>query len=172
MSDANTPAAAPLAARPYMPGYGILAASEGSGLLPWAWAQERLEKAENYFFSTTRPDGRPHTMPVWGVWLADRFWYSTGARSRKARNLETNPNCAISIDLGTEALIVEGIDSFSTDADSNAQFCAAYGPKYHWDMDGFSDPVHIVQPRVVFAFKTGDGEFSRSATRWVFTSNQ
>ena len=32
----------PNATRPYMPGYGILPATEGTGLLPWSWAVERL----------------------------------------------------------------------------------------------------------------------------------
>jgi hypothetical protein len=31
--------AEPVASRPYMPGYGIAAATEGKGLLPWAWAE-------------------------------------------------------------------------------------------------------------------------------------
>ncbi len=35
----------PRASRPYMPGYGILDAASGKGLLPWSWASERLAKA-------------------------------------------------------------------------------------------------------------------------------
>jgi hypothetical protein len=56
----------PKASRPYMPGYGILDAKSGSGLLPWSVAVERLTEARNYWIATTRPDGRPHAMPVWG----------------------------------------------------------------------------------------------------------
>lgn len=82
----------PRASRPHMPGYGILAADQGSGLLPWSWASERLAEAHNYFVATTRPDGRPHVMPVWGLWLDDTFYFSTGRESRKARNLEGNPH--------------------------------------------------------------------------------
>ncbi|MGB6088486.1 MAG: hypothetical protein WBG26_03240 [Candidatus Binataceae bacterium] len=37
----------PVASRPFMPGYGILAASEGQRLLAWSWARERLEKSKN-----------------------------------------------------------------------------------------------------------------------------
>ena len=51
--------------RPHIPGYGIPTHTEG--LLPWSFALERLEKARNYWVATTRPDGRPHTVPVWGV---------------------------------------------------------------------------------------------------------
>ena len=54
----------PKASRPHMPGYGILDANSGKGLLPWSWATERLAKARNYWVATTRPDGNPHAMPV------------------------------------------------------------------------------------------------------------
>ena len=50
----------PKASRPYMPGYGILDAQSGKGLLPWSWAVERLSDGHNYWVETTRPDGRPH----------------------------------------------------------------------------------------------------------------
>ena len=30
-----------------------------------------MSKAHNYWVSTTRPDGRPHVMPVWGVWIEE-----------------------------------------------------------------------------------------------------
>ncbi len=56
---------------PLMPGYGISDANSGKGLLEWSWATERLMKAHNYWLATTRPDGRPHCMPVWGIWLED-----------------------------------------------------------------------------------------------------
>lgn len=56
--------------RPIMPaGYGISAESDGR--LDWAWLDSRLETARNYWVASTRPDGRPHVMPVWGV--LDRF---------------------------------------------------------------------------------------------------
>ena len=36
----------PRISRPYMPGYGILAADQGSGLLPWSWAADRLSSTD------------------------------------------------------------------------------------------------------------------------------
>src|SRR5690348_7591741 len=79
--------------RPYMPGYGIKGPSEGTGLLPWAWATERLASARNYWLSTTTPAGAPHAMPVWAVWLDDRLWFSSSLGSRKIRNLTADPRC-------------------------------------------------------------------------------
>src|SRR2546427_4666203 len=67
----------PLASRPYMPGYGLPAADKGEGLLPWEWAVERLTESHNYWVATTRPEGRPHVMPVWGIWVESVFYFST-----------------------------------------------------------------------------------------------
>jgi nitroimidazol reductase NimA-like FMN-containing flavoprotein (pyridoxamine 5'-phosphate oxidase superfamily) len=73
-----------------MPGYGV---PEGAGSLkPWSWARERLEASRNYWLATVRPDSRPHLIPIWGVWLDGQFYFSTGAESRKAKNLRTNQN--------------------------------------------------------------------------------
>src|SRR5580693_348107 len=88
----------PKASRPYMPGYGIKPADEGQRLLPWKWAAERLAASRGYWASTVRPDGSPHCMPVWGIWTSDRFIFSTGAESRKARNIAANPKCVICTD--------------------------------------------------------------------------
>jgi len=38
---------APRASRPYMPDYGFRGPDEGSGLLPWSWAEERLTESRN-----------------------------------------------------------------------------------------------------------------------------
>src|SRR5207253_8293175 len=97
----------PRASRPHMPGYGILLADKGKGLLPWSWATERLSNARTYWVSTARPDGNPHSMPVWGVWLDEAFYFSTGNQSRKARNLEENPNCVIGCELREDQIVLE-----------------------------------------------------------------
>jgi pyridoxine/pyridoxamine 5'-phosphate oxidase len=96
----------PEATRPTVPGYEVSA--KKTGLLPWKWAAERLKKSRQYWIATTRPDGAPHLMIIWGLWLEDAFWFSTGATSRKARNLAGNPKCVIGTDNAAEAVILEG----------------------------------------------------------------
>jgi hypothetical protein len=81
----------PEATRPTVPGYEF--AAKKKGLLPWKWASDRLKKSRQYWIATTRPDGAPHLMIIWGLWFEDSFWFSTGAASRKARNLAENPRC-------------------------------------------------------------------------------
>jgi len=71
-----------------MPGYGFPKGNQG--LLPWRWAEERLKKSHNYWIRTVKPEGSPHTMVVWGLCLEGEFLFSTGRRSRKARNLARN----------------------------------------------------------------------------------
>ena len=74
-----------------MPGYGIRPANEGSGLLPWSWAQRQLQASRNFWVVTLWPDGRPHAMPVWGVWDDGLFWFTSAVRSRKALNIANDP---------------------------------------------------------------------------------
>ena len=78
----------PKASRPHMPGYGLPAGTKG--LLSWQWAEQRLKKSHNYWISTVRPDCTPHLMIVWGLWLNGAFYFSSGAQSRKAKNLAHN----------------------------------------------------------------------------------
>jgi len=97
----------PTSDRPRLPdGYGVPADNEG--LLPWSWAVERLRNADNYWFSTTRPDGRPHAMPAWGAWLDGLLYFEGSPQTRRARNLALNPALTVHLESGTEVLILEG----------------------------------------------------------------
>src|SRR5581483_3476747 len=94
---------------------------------PWKWAADRLRRSRQYWIATTRPDGAPHLMIVWGVWLDDSFWFSTGAASRKARNLAANPGCAIGTDDAGEAVVMEGTgEPLATEHAESDSFAAAY----------------------------------------------
>jgi nitroimidazol reductase NimA-like FMN-containing flavoprotein (pyridoxamine 5'-phosphate oxidase superfamily) len=165
----------PKASRPHMPGYGLAEAKGGRGLLPWKWAKERLEKGRTYFISTSDPAGKPHVMPVWGIWLNDVFLFSTGGQSRKARNLSANPRCSIVTDMDfkrrpkkndvKDTVIIEGIADIVDDLRIRKKFSALYEDKYAWDMEGFAEPIYRVKPNVVFGFAS---EFTQTATRWKF----
>lgn len=151
--------------RPNMPGYGIAGPKEGKGLLPWSWAQRLLEKAHNYFLSTTRPDGRPHVMPVWGVWAGGAFYFSTGATSVKARNMAANPQCVLCPEDAAEAVIVEGV---ARKARASKTIGAAYFKKYRWKLDPKMGPIYALRPAKVFGFIEAGDLFTKTATRWTF----
>jgi nitroimidazol reductase NimA-like FMN-containing flavoprotein (pyridoxamine 5'-phosphate oxidase superfamily) len=159
---------APKASRPHMPGYGLLPENEGAGLKPWSHAEERLARARSYWVATTRPDGRPHVVPVWAVWLDDRLLFSTGAESRKAKNLAHIPFISVGVEPGDDAIVLEGRCAVVSDPELSARFAAAYAKKYGWDMEGFSEPIYAVEPAKAFAFASSPDEFAGGATRWTF----
>jgi hypothetical protein len=160
----------PKASRPQMPGYGLPKGSKG--LLPWSWAEQRLKKSHNYWITTVKPEGSPHTMVVWGLWQDGRFLFSTGSKSRKARNLERNSNCVVCTEHANEAVIVEGVAEMA-DVAARRKFLAVYEKKYKFDMSSMKDdilsmkePVFAVRPRVVFAL--WEKHFQSKSTRWKF----
>jgi nitroimidazol reductase NimA-like FMN-containing flavoprotein (pyridoxamine 5'-phosphate oxidase superfamily) len=158
--------------RPVLPqGYGV--PKDDKGLLPWSWAVERLSAAINYWVGTTRPDGRPHAAPVWGVWLDDAFYFEGGPDTRRGRNLAANPAVVVHIERGDEIVIVEGSAAEITPPDPTlaARLVATWGAKYEpqykyrpdpkgWDEGG----LYVVQPRVVI----GWAAFPTTTTRWHF----
>jgi PPOX class probable F420-dependent enzyme len=161
--------AEPGATRPHMPGYGLPDRGDSAGLLPWSWARERLESSRRYWVATVRPDGAPHLMAVWGVWLDGALYFSTGPATRKARNLRADPRCTISIEDAGEAVVVEGVAEPADTPEVIAMVRPAYLRKYGsgWPEDG-SGPLLAVRPRVAFGFIEREADFSRTATRWTF----
>jgi hypothetical protein len=165
-------AKAPTASRPYMPGYGIVGPDEGTGLLPWSWAEERLTRSHDYWVTSVWPEGRPHVMPVWGVWLDGELWFSSSPAARKVRNLTTNPNVAVATDDALNPVIVHGtatvlsarsraaIKRFAETAD--AKYDTNYGVEFY----GANACVRV-RPSWVFGLREDD--FSGSPTRWSFT---
>jgi hypothetical protein len=170
MKSKRTQVRTPPASRPHMPGYGL---PEGSkGLLPWSWAERRLKKSHNYWITTVKQDGSPHTMVVWGLWQDGRLLFSTGSKSRKARNLAANPNCVVCSEHADEAVIVEGIAEIAGVA-ARRKMLPVYERKYKFDMGGMKkdilsmkEPVFAVRPRV--AFGLWEKHFVGKSTRWVF----
>jgi hypothetical protein len=160
----------PKASRPLASGYGFPETTKG--LLAWSWAEQRLKKSHNYWITTVKPDGSPHTMVVWGLWQDGRFLFSTGSASRKARNLEKNPNCIVCNEHAQEAIIVEGTAEIA-DVAARRKMLPVYERKYKFDMSTMKDdilsmkePVFAVRPRIVFAL--WEKHFQSKSTRWRF----
>ena len=163
--------AEPAVSRPYMPGYGISPAGQGSDVLAWSWAVEQLTASRNYWVATAGPDGQPHAMPVWGVWLDDALWFSSGGRSRKVRNLRANPHCAITTQDPEQPIMVQGRAEIVQDLALIKAFLDATNTKYdqNFEMDFLDPAVNVtfrVRPRKVIALR--EAEFTTSSTRWTF----
>jgi nitroimidazol reductase NimA-like FMN-containing flavoprotein (pyridoxamine 5'-phosphate oxidase superfamily) len=154
------------------PGYGLPTSSKG--LLEWGAVEERLTASLHYWLSTVRPDGRPHSVPRWGVWLDGRFWYDGAPTTRHSLNLRTNPAVTLTLESGVEAVIVEGT-SAPTRADADglgARLAEAFG-KYH--DHGYTPPadswsgedgggLRVITPRRAMAWFA----FPQDCTRFTF----
>ncbi len=164
----------PRAERPWMPDYGVNTPSWVP--LPWSWAAERLVANRNFWVVTVSADGRPHALPVWGVWEEDegRFAFSCAPRARKARNLAANPRAVIMTDDTVECLSIEGLASPVRGEDRQAQWIKRYLAKYQpisADISADFLRQHLMVefvPERAFAIIERDEEFSTRATRWVF----
>lgn len=159
----------PKADRPFAPGYGIAGAAEGKGVLSWAWVARKMSRCRTFWLATIHAglhsgQGRPHVMPVWGVWLDDAFFFSTGRKSRKGQNLAANPACTIANDDGEEAVVVEGLAIQVEDATALERIATAYQNKYKMDPRDMGEPIFRVKPSRVFGLV--EKTFPQSATRW------
>jgi PPOX class probable F420-dependent enzyme len=159
----------PTPSRPLIPAsYGIPLDGSGAEKLPWSLAVERLGEARNYWICTTRPDGRPHAVPVWGLWLDDALWFSTGRTTRKARNLAANPAVVVHLESGDETVIVEGRVEEVGDVSELVRFADAYEAKYaiRPSDNGSGGPVYCVRPERAYSWLEAD--YPNTATRWLF----
>jgi nitroimidazol reductase NimA-like FMN-containing flavoprotein (pyridoxamine 5'-phosphate oxidase superfamily) len=162
----------PQSSRPLMPeGYGVPETDEG--LLDWSWATERLEQARNYWFSTVRPDGRPHAMPAWAVWIDGALYFEGSPLTRRARNLAANASIVVHLESGDEVVILEGEarDATRPNRALAERLAEAFSAKYaethdyrpapdQWDRGG----LWVLRPSVAF----GWSEFPSTTTRWRF----
>jgi hypothetical protein len=142
--------------------------------LPWTWATKRLREARNYWIATTRPGGKPHSRPVWGIWLDETFYFSTG--SLAAQNLALNSTITVHLESGSDVVIIEGVAEPVSDALLVERVVNLYNQKYHWDLDPYHlpGPFYAVHPEVAFGWLSDDtgldrgSAFHGTATRWRF----
>jgi general stress protein 26 len=157
----------PEASRPFMPGYGLVGPEEGTGLLPWSWAVERLTASHDYWVATVWPDGRPHVTPVWGIWHDGCVWFSCSPRSRKARNLEADDRCVVTTDNPLEPVVVEGRAERRRDRADAELFTEQTNRKY-----GSDNPADFVAANALFRVRPAwvvaltEEDFTGSPTRW------
>jgi uncharacterized pyridoxamine 5'-phosphate oxidase family protein len=154
----------------------------GDAPIPWSRALELLEAAagETFWLATTRPDGRPHVAALGALWLDTKIYFTTGAGTRKGRNLAENPNCVISVSLKGLDLVIEGLAVKVTDEPTLRRLAKRYADQ-GWPAtasDGaltaaYSAPsagpppwdLFVVTPRTAFGVATAE---PNGATRWRF----
>ena len=140
---------------------------------PFRHAEDRLARARNYWICTTRADGRPHSIPVWGFWMDGAFYFGTARSSRKARNLAKNPAVSVHLDSGDDVVILEGtvVEVSPNERATREKLDAASRAKYKMPLMATPEVVlYSVRPRVVLAWT--ENNFPNNATRWQFDTTK
>jgi hypothetical protein len=159
----------PSANRPRIPTeYGVATTPPDTTKYPWSRAVEQLAHARNYWLSTTRPDGRPHAMPIWALWLDDACYFSTNPSSRNGLNLAADPRVVLHLESGDDVVILEGTAERVADPTLLARYVEAYDAKYHWHINPASpdQAIYVLRPRLALTWL--EREFAESAVRWRF----
>jgi hypothetical protein len=157
----------------------------GGQVLPWSRTHDLLASGPKgpmvgFFLGTVRPDGRPHAAGVGAVWHDGDLYFTSGPGTRKARNLDVNPACTISVKLAgmdltlngeakrvTEQATLESVASIYRDIGWPAEVAGdAFTAPYSAPSAG-PPPWHLYR----FTFHTVIGlstQEPNGATRWRF----
>jgi hypothetical protein len=139
----------------------------------WEYVVQRLTEAKNYWLCSARPNGHPHSIPRWGVFVNDKLYYDGSPETRHARNIETNPYVSMHLENGDEALIAEGTCTAAGKPDTelanllSTAYCAkyekfGYAPKPdQWDQGG----LYVFTPAVVLAWTV----FFENPTKFIIS---
>lgn len=159
----------PRTMRPKLPkGYVESPTSEVS----WSYVENRLAESTNYWLCTVYPDGRPHVVPRWGVFLDGKFYYDGSPDTRHARNLEKNSNATLHLESGNDVVIMEGTSQAAPKPEPELaqRLSAVYTAKYRsegyapkpdqWDKGG----LYVFTPRQCLAWT----RFFENPTKFVF----
>jgi hypothetical protein len=162
----------PVAERPAMSDYGV--DTPDWQALPWSWAAERLARSRNLWVVTVSATGRPHALPVWGVWddAAPGFAWSSAHGARKTRNVVANPQVCVMADDTVECVSVEGRARQVIDRAEMDVWIERYLEKYRGE-DVTADFLRAnaffaVVPERAFGVIERADEFATRATRWRF----
>lgn len=100
------------------------------GFIPWNKIDNWLRAARSIWVSTTRPDGRPHAVPVWFIWDGRNVYFISARRLQKSRNLARQPWIVVHLGDGDDVVILEGSVEIITEPAELDRVDAAYRAKY------------------------------------------
>jgi hypothetical protein len=136
-------------------------------VLRWPTIRAFLERAERYWIATTRSDGRPHVVPVDGIWLDDRWYFGGSEHAIHQRTVAANPNVVMHLEDAMKAVIVEGQVRQTKPSSAVAKrLVAASREKYGYapSVSSYQKGVPTLMPNRVLAWTA----FPKDATRFRF----
>jgi PPOX class probable F420-dependent enzyme len=120
--------------------------------IAWADVEARLAAAFNYWLGTTRPDGRPHTVPIWGVWQDGAFYFYTEGQTQKVKNLGAQPEVVVHLESADDVVILEGLVAAVPPGAEWDGLDAAFYAKYKDPASGEGLRLHAA-PRPVVVYR-------------------
>ena len=113
-----------------------LGAAEGMPPVDWSSIAAKLDagsapapdahNARTTWLTTINPDGSPHTTAVGAIWLDGTYWFQTGERTKKHRNVERDPRCSVAVSILDADVVVEGDAERVTDPSDVARAAKAW----------------------------------------------
>jgi nitroimidazol reductase NimA-like FMN-containing flavoprotein (pyridoxamine 5'-phosphate oxidase superfamily) len=136
--------------------------------LDWATVHQRIADSDRVWLATTRPDGRPHVVPVDGLWLEGSWYFGGSPETVHMRNLRENPSVVIHLGDVMSVVIAEGRAELVTPPSARANaLVAASKQKY-----GYAPPAQAYQagvwcltPTRILAWQS----FPQDVTRFRFS---
>ncbi len=110
----------------------------GTPLLDWSHIESRLDDGvtqapgtggpdrHTCWLATINPDGSAQVAGVGALWVDGAFWFETGDRTRKAKNLARDPRCSLSVAVREFDLVVDGEARKVTDPATVAAMAARW----------------------------------------------
>lgn len=105
--------------------------------------ERRLQTEPNIWLATVRPDGTPHLVPIWFVWVAARVYICTASDSVKVRNLLANPRVAAALEDGAKPVVIEGLAHAIGSVPRSV--VEAFRRKYDWNITTDSEYNQVVE---------------------------
>ena len=137
-------------------------------LLRWNEVELKLAESTSYWLVTTRPDGRPHTVPVDGIWLEGALYFGGDPATVHIRNLRSDPRAVVHTESGKLPVIAEGTaEWYQPSHDQASRLVEATRTKYGYTVspDSYDAGTWRLSPTVVLAWNV----LYQDATRFTLT---
>lgn len=138
-------------------------------LLGWGIVDERLRTSPRYWLATVRADGRPHAVPLDGIWVDDALYFGGSPETVHHRNLERKPEANVHLEDGAAAVIVDGtVEWLLANTALARRLADASKAKYGYagSLDSYMYGLWTLRPRTVLAWT----QLHVDATRYTFAS--
>jgi general stress protein 26 len=72
-------------------------------------SREFLKSQKILRLATIDTSGNPHIVPVWYMYISNKFYVGTNTRTKKAKNIKKNPKVSFCVDTGIKSPDILGV---------------------------------------------------------------